>query len=323
VHFGKASAKDRLDRDILSLMGSIQRVLLEELVNPAIDAHQHFWTYGTYQTSWLEVPPYAGDPAFQPLRRSFQPDDLISELKAVGVNRTVAIEAADAPAENEALLANARSHDWIAGVVGWVPLAHWGDLERALDARADEPAFVGVRHLINVEPDPDWIIRPDILKGLQAVAARGLTFDYVGILPRHLQHVALVAERVPDLQIVIDHLGKPPVVASEFESWSSLLARAARMPNVFAKLSGLDTAREDWSAADIAPYIDRALEMFGAERLMFGSDWPVANLRGGYSKIWRETNLALARLSRYERDRILGGTAIAFYNLPVMGASGH
>jgi len=298
-----------------------KRVFLEEVVNLVVDAHQHFWTYGTYQTSWLEVPPYVDDPAFQPLRRSFQPDDLTSELKGAGVHRTVTVEAADALAENEALLASARSHDWIAGVVGWLPLAHWSDLERALDTRADEPAFVGIRHLINIEPDPDWIIRPDILKGLQAVAARGLTFDYVGILPRHLQNVAVVAECVPDLQIVIDHLGKPPVAASEFESWSSLLARAARMPNVFAKVSGLDTACKDWSAADITPYIDRALELFGAERLMFGSDWPVANLRGGYSKVWRETNLALARLSRYERDQILGGTAIAFYNLPVEGAS--
>ena len=283
-----------------------------------VDAHQHFWTYGTYQTSWMEAPPYVGDPAFQPLRRSFQPDDLVPELIAAGVHRTVTIEAADGPAENEALLANARTHDWISGVVGWVPLAQPGDVDRALDARAGEPKLVGVRHLVNVEPDPDWIIRPDVLQGLQILAARGLTFDYVGILPRHLEHVPLVAQRVPDLQIVIDHLGKPPITAREFEPWSSLLARAARLPNVFAKVSGLDAGPADhWSAADIAPYIDRALELFGSERLMFGSDWPVAALRGGYSKVWRETGRALARLSRNERDLILGGTAIAFYRLPV------
>jgi L-fuconolactonase len=133
-----------------------------------------------------------------------------------------------------------------------------------------------------------------------------------------LEHVPLVAQCVPDLRIVIDHLGKPPVARKEFEPWSSLLARAAQMPNVFAKISGLDADGADyWTAVDIAPYIDRALELFGPERLMFGSDWPVANLRGGYSKVWRETNLALACLSRYERDRILGGTAIAFYDLPV------
>ena len=242
--------------------------------------------------------------------------------KAAGVHYTVAVEAADGPAENDALLASAQANDWIAGVVGWAPLAHPNDVERTLDAWAGEAAFVGSRHLINVEPDPDWIIRPDVLKGLQALAARGLTFDYVGILPRHLEHVPLVAQQVPDLRIVIDHLGKPPIPTGEFEPWSSLLARAARMPNVFAKISGLDAGGpHEWSAADIAPYVDRALELFGTGRLMFG-DWPVANLRGGYSKVWRETNLALTPLSRHERDRILGGTATAFYGLPITGEPG-
>jgi L-fuconolactonase len=291
-------------------------------MSPVVDAHQHFWTYGTYQTSWMEAPPYAGDPAFQPLRRSFAPDDLAPELRAAGVRYTVAIEAADGPAENEALLRNARSHEWIAGVVGWVPLAQPAELERALDARADDPAFVGVRHLVNVEPDPDWIVRPDVLRGLQIVATRGLAFDYVGILPRHLEHVPVLARRVPDLRIVIDHLGKPPIAAGDWEPWSSLLARAARMPNVFAKVSGLDAGKADqWTAAVIAPYVDRALELFGPERLMFGSDWPVADLRGGYGKVWRETNLAFGRLSGDERDRVLSGTAVAFYRLPVPTAS--
>jgi len=179
-------------------------------MNFVVDAHQHFWTYGTYQTSWMEVPPYAGDPAFQSLRRSFQPTDLTPELKVSGVHYTVTIEAADSPTENETLLANARAHDWIAGVVGWVPLEHPNKVERVLDSRADDAALVGVRHLINIEPDPDWIIRPNVLRGLQVLAARRLTFDY-GILPRHLEHVPLIARRVPELRIVIDHLGKPPM----------------------------------------------------------------------------------------------------------------
>lgn len=285
-------------------------------MTPVVDAHQHFWTYGTYQTSWMEVPPYAGDPALQPLRRSFRPEDLLSELAAAGVDCTVAIEAADGLAENDALLANARAHAWIAGVVGWVPLERPTDVERALEARAGEAALVGVRHLVNVEPDPDWIVRPEVLSGLRVVAAHGLTFDYVGILPRHLEHVPVVARRIPDLRIVIDHLGKPPIAAGELEPWSSLLARAAGMPNVFAKVSGLDVGdAESWTAADIAPYLDRALELFGPERLMIGSDWPVANMRGGYARVWRETNLALNRLSSRERARILGGTAIDFYRL--------
>jgi len=283
-----------------------------------VDAHQHFWTCGTYQTSWMEAPPYAGDPAFEPLRRSFAPGDLLPELEAAGIDLTVAVEAADDVEENAALLTNARAYDWIAGVVGWVPLAKPGDVERALDALTGERALVGVRHLINVEPDPDWIVRPEVLQGLRILSRRGLTFDYVGILPRHLEHVPLVAHRVPDLRIAIDHLAKPPIVARAWEPWSTLIARAARLPNVFAKLSGLDAGGADrWTAADITPYMDRALELFGPERLMFGSDWPVANLRGGYCKVWRETNRALARLSRDERDRILGGTAIAFYRLPI------
>jgi len=287
-------------------------------VRPIIDAHQHFWSYGTYQTSWMEAPPYAGDSALAPLRRSFAPEDLAPELQAAGVRYTVAIEAADGVAENDALLCNARSHAWMAGVVGWVPLANPIEAERALDACASEPAFVGVRHLVNVEPDPDWILRPDVLQGLQILATRGVAFDYVGILPRHLQHIPVIARKVPELRIVIDHLGKPPVAAGVFEPWSSLLARAAQVPNVFAKVSGLDAgAAEHWTAADITPYVDRALELFGPERLMFGSDWPVANLRGGYAKVWRETKLVLARLSPDERERILGGTAIAFYRLPI------
>jgi L-fuconolactonase len=266
----------------------------------------------------MEAPPYADDPAFEPLRRSFEPDDLLPELDAAGVNLTVVVEAADGVEENAALLANARANDWIAGVVGWAPLAKPDDVSRVLDALAGEREMVGVRHLINVEPDPDWIVRPEVLRGLRILSARGLTFDYVGILPRHLEHVPLIAHRVPDLRIVIDHLGKPPIVARAWEPWSRLIARAAQMPNVFAKLSGLDAGDADmWTAADIAPYMDRALELFGPERLMFGSDWPVANLRGGYGKVWRETNRVLARLSRHERDRILGGTAIAFYRLPI------
>lgn len=283
-----------------------------------VDAHQHFWTHGTYQTSWMDAPPYAGDPAFEPLRRSFEPHDLLPELKAAGVQLTVVVEAADSVKENAALLAKARANDWIAGVVGWVPLAKPDVVNRTLDALAGERAMVGVRHLINVEPDPDWIVRPDVLQGLRILSRRGLTFDYVGILPRHLEHVPLIAHRVPDLRIVIDHLGKPPIVAHAWEPWSTLIARAARMPNVFAKLSGLDAGGADtWTAADIAPYIERALELFGPDRLIFGSDWPVANLRGGYGKVWRETNRALARLSRDERNRILGGTALAFYRLSI------
>ena len=283
-----------------------------------VDAHQHFWVYGTYQTSWMEVPPYAGDPVFKPIRRSFQPDDLWPELAAVGVRATITVEAADRTEENEALLTNAHAHPWIAGVVGWIPLERPEEAARMLQGLGSERKFVGVRHLINVEPDPDWILREKVLEGLQVVASHDLVFDYVGILPRHLEHVPTLAERLPDLRIVIDHLGKPPIASRKFEPWGTLFTRAARAPNVYAKLSGLDAGEADrWSAADLVPYIDHALELFGPERLMFGSDWPVGVVRGGYAKIWRETRTVLAGLSQDERDRILGGTAIDVYRLPI------
>jgi L-fuconolactonase len=281
-----------------------------------IDAHQHFWTYGTYQTSWMEKPPYAGDPAFEPLRRSFRPTDLEPQLQATGVHRTVVVQAADGLDENAALLHYAQAHEWIAGVVGWVPLERPDQAARILDRLACEPRFVGVRHLINVEPDPDWVVRPAVLEGLRLLAARNLTFDLVAILPRHLEHVPAIAAAAPGLRVIIDHLGKPPIAAREWEPWASLIRRAADAPNVFAKVSGLDTAAQaGWTADDLSQYVDHALAAFGAERLMWGSDWPVSMLGGGYARVWQGMNRLFTRRSPEERDQMLGLTAAHAYRL--------
>jgi L-fuconolactonase len=281
-----------------------------------IDAHQHFWTYGTYQTSWMEKQPYAGDQTFAPLRRSFGPADLEPHLQAAGVHRTVLVQAADGPDENAALLRYAKTHGWIAGVVGWVPLDRPHEAARMLDALAREPRFVGVRHLINVESDPDWIVRDAVLEGLKLLADRSFTFDLVAILPRHLEHVPTIAARAPGLRLIIDHLGKPPIAAREWEPWASLIARAADAPNVFAKISGLDTAAQvGWTANDLSRYVDHALAVLGADRLMWGSDWPVSILGGGYAKVWQEMNRLFGRLSPDERDQMLGLTATRVYRL--------
>lgn len=229
---------------------------------PIIDAHQHFWNYGTYQTSWMEKPPYAGDPAFALIRRSFEPADLQPELEAAGVSASITVQAADGPEENDILLTHAALTPWIAGVVGWIPLDRPDEAARMLERFSREPKFVGVRHLINVEPDPDWIMRSVVIEGLNMLALHGLTFDYVGILARHLEHVPTLAERLPALRIVVDHLGKPPIPGGGFEPWASLLAAAAEAPNVFAKLSGLDAGQGDrWSAADLSRYADVPLEI--------------------------------------------------------------
>jgi L-fuconolactonase len=163
-----------------------------------------------------------------------------------------------------------------------------------------------------------WILSEQVIEGVRVVASRGLVFDYVGILPRHLEHVPTLAERIPELRIVVDHLGKPPIRAGKFEPWGRLLRLAAEAPNVYAKLSGLDAGDGDhWSAAEIQSYVEHALELFGPERLMFGSDWPVAVVRGGYAKIWHETKTTLAGLAQDEREQILGGTAMRVYRLPI------
>jgi L-fuconolactonase len=234
------------------------------------------------------------------------------------VQFTVAVQAAGGDAETGFLLAPAAAHPWIAGIVGWVPLDRTDLAARMLDDLGAQPKLVGIRHLINVEPDPDWILRAAVLEGLRLLEQRGLAFDYVGILPRHLAHVPVPAERLPGLRIVIDHLAKPPIMAGAFEPWASQLAAAAAGPNVYAKLSGLDAGDANrWSAADLARWVDHALRCFGAERLMFGSDWPVCLLRGGYAKIWHETQTTLSGLTAEERASILGGTAISAYGLAV------
>src|SRR6516225_4377836 len=265
-----------------------------------VDAHQHFWNYGTYQTSWMEKPPYAGDAAFALIRRSFGPADLQPELEAAGVSASITVQAADGPAENDFLLGCATINPWIAGVVGWIPLDRPDEAALMLERFSHKQKFVGVRHLINVEPDPDWIMRSTVIEGLKMLAVHGLTFDYVGILPRHLEHVPTLAELLPALRIVVDHLGKPPI-AGGFEPWASLLAAAAKARNVFAKLSGLDAGQGDrWSASDLSRYVDHALTVFGPDRLMYGSDWPVSLFRGGYGKVWREVKTATSQLARQE-----------------------
>ena len=275
-----------------------------------VDAHQHLWDPENGEYDWLS-------PEYGPIFRTFTPEELEPQLQRAGVDATVLVQAADTLADTESMLAVADRVDWVAGVVGWVPLADPAARDAALERFTAHPAFRGVRHLIHEDPDPDWLLRASVQDGLGALAARELTFDVVAVLPRHLEHVPVLARAFPELRIVVDHLAKPPIKDRGWKPWADLLAAAARHPNVYAKLSGLNTAAdpERWTATDLEPYIDHALACFGAERVMFGGDWPVAILAGDYQKVWDETNRAIAGLSNDERAAILGGTAVAFYGL--------
>ncbi len=277
-----------------------------------VDSHQHFWNPDEVYYDWLV-------PAYGPIYRTFEPAELAPQLAAAGVDRTVLVQSACNFEDTEAMLAQAAEHEWIGAVVGWVPLYAHKLAEKALDRFMAEPWFKGVRHLIHEEADPDWLVRPEVIDGLKILEERGLTYDVVAVHPLHLRHVPALARACPDLTLIIDHLAKPPIASGEYAGWKDDMRAAAEFPNVHAKVSGLNTAADwaTWTAADLLESIGYAVEVFGTERLLFGSDWPVAVLAGDYAKVWRETNRALDELgiAGAGRAAILGDNAAALYGI--------
>ncbi len=275
-----------------------------------IDAHQHFWNLEKVAYPWLK-------PEHGVLNRTFTPEELESQLLAAGISGTVLVQAANGFEDTRSMLEQADQFSWIKAVVGWLPLTEPEIAARALEVFGVHPKFKGVRHLIHDEPDADYLLRPEVLVTLEMLAEQGLTFDVVSVLPRHLELVALVATKIPKLKMVIDHLSKPPIFARGWQPWADLLKAASEHENVYAKISGLNTAAdwETWNASQLEPYVNHALLCFGAERLMFGSDYPVAILAGDYAKVWTETNVLLEKLSLEQRAQILGETAASFYGL--------
>jgi L-fuconolactonase len=273
-----------------------------------IDAHQHFWNMSKTDYPWL-VPDYGS------IYASFHPRDLEPQVKAAGIDQTVLVQSMDSFEDTVAMLTQAEDFDWIGAVIGWVPLLDHEAERKALDRYSKHPKFRGIRHLIHTEANLDWVVQPQVIEGLKILADYGMSFDVVAVFPNHLKHVPTLAEKVQNLTLIIDHLAKPPIKDKQMGAWADQFAAAAQYPNVYAKVSGLNTAADwaNWSAVDLKPYIDFAIEKFGADRLMFGSDWPVATLAGDYAKVWAETNKALAGKSPAEIDAVLGGTALKAY----------
>jgi L-fuconolactonase len=275
-----------------------------------IDSHQHFWNLDKVKYPWLTAD-------YGPIYRTIEAPELEPHLKQAGVDKTVIVQAMDSYEDTFYMLNTAATYDWVGGIVGWVPLNNPDEAGKRLEEFTKKPIFKGVRHLIHEEKDPDWILQDSVIEGLKVLASFGMTFDVVAVYPNHLKHVPTIAEKVPNLKMVIDHLAKPPIKEKQWEPWTTQLKEAANYPQVFAKVSGLNTAAdwETWSEQDIKPYIDFAAETFGAKRLMFGSDWPVALLAGDYAKVWKETNKAIADYSKEDQAAILGETAAEFYNI--------
>ena len=242
--------------------------------------------------------------------------ELEPHLRAAGIERTVLVQAVGSDDDTDYMLEHAARHDWIGGVVAWAAFASPTRAAARLNELAAEPKLRGVRHQIHDEEDEHWILQPSVLESLALVEERGLILELSVVWPRHLGDVPTLAERFPDLTIVVDHLGKPPL-DEDLGAWADALRRAAAQPNVAAKISGLNTAtsRPDWSADDLRPALEVALDAFGPERLIWGSDWPVALLNGDYERVWSESRRAVEALAPDALDEVFGGTVRRLYRL--------
>lgn len=275
-----------------------------------VDAHQHFWDPKRVTYPWLAS-------AYPELDRNLGFDELAPHLRANGIDATVLVQSEDDDADNDLMFEIALQHREVAGIVAWAPLDDLPALDKTIARLGPSDKLVGVRVLIHNRPDPDWILRHEVQEGLEVLAQHGLTFDVVAVLARHLAHVAVIAQRHPTLRLVVDHLAKPPI-GRDLDEWSGLLARAAACPNVFAKVSGLYPVGDDrspWTVDDLRPAFAIAVEAFGANRLMFGSDWPICEVAGGYERVMAALLELGNELTDDELSALRGETAIRCYGL--------
>jgi L-fuconolactonase len=251
------------------------------------------------------------------INRAFEPDDLEPLVRALEIDCTILVQSAARDDDTDYMFEVAANVPWVGGIVAWCAL----DSERRARSRLEElrgrPRLRGIRHLIHQEADPHWILRPAVQPGLALLEEMELVLELPAVYPDHLGDVPELARRHPGLSIVIDHLGKPPLETNQMEAWEELLRAAAGQPNVYAKVSGLNTVAPapDWSADDLEPVVAVAVDAFGTQRLMCGSDWPVALLNGDHERVWRETTAAIQRVAGAEADQILTTTATSLYRL--------
>jgi L-fuconolactonase len=276
-----------------------------------IDAHQHVWdpTRATYD--WLT-------PELAPIDVTMTFEELKPQLAAAGVDATVLVQSADNDDDTQLMLDVATSNPEIVAVVAYAPLERPTEVAAHLDRFRGNGLIVGIRNLIHNIPDPQWLLRPEVNESLGLLEAAGLTFDLVSVLPEHLALVPTLVERHPSLRIVIDHLSKPPIGLADREPWWTLIGQAAESETVFAKASGLYSATGEsgsWTPDAVRPHLMRALECFGSERLMYGGDWPISVLSGGYARVWNGLSQLFDELPMDDRTNILSVTAQKFYGI--------
>jgi L-fuconolactonase len=279
-----------------------------------IDTHVHIWDLEKAEYPWLQ-----GDTSI--LNRTWRIEEIEKDRKEAGITAGVLVQASGNLEDSELMLETAYKTDWIRGIVGWLPLMDTKATQQLLEEIfLKEKYFKGVRHQIHDEKDPKWLLQPAVIESLKLLASFDIPYDVVGILPSHIQTVIEVADKIPGLRMVFDHLNWPPIPRKEkFGRWGDLIKIAAQRKNLYAKISGLGTASGDFqdrTTDDIKPYVKFVLEHFGPERCFCGGDWPVSMLANNYIKTWQTTKDILNDLlNDVQKDKVLFSNANNFYKL--------
>lgn len=277
------------------------------------DTHIHIWDFKKAHYAWLE-----GNTSL--LNRSYAIDEIETERKEAGITAGILVQAANNFEDTDWMLHTASQHDWIKGVVGWLPLMDPDATVKALQHKyGKEEYFKGVRHLIHDEPHTDWLLQEPVLISLGILAEHNIPFDVVGVLPAHIETALEVADKVPGLRMVFDHLNQPPISSGErFGKWGVLMKEAAKHPGFYMKISGMGTTTGKgaaWTAADIQPYVEFALDLFGPDRCFCGGDWPVSLLAGSYTASWTNYKELLTEImDPSSLDKVLYTNAAGFYS---------
>ncbi len=273
-----------------------------------IDSHQHFWSYDAAKYTWMTDQRAS-------LRRDYLPEHLAPELARTGLDGCVAVQALQTVEEARWLLSLADTHPFIKGVVGWVDLQS-ECVEEQLGELSRHPRFVGVRHVVQDEPDDNFMLRPAFQRGIGKLQQFNLAYDLL-VFPKQLPASIQLAANFPEQRFVLDHIAKPFIRAGTLSPWREQFRELAKAPNVWCKVSGMITEASwtAWKHDDFRPYLDIAFEAFGEDRLMFGTDWPVCTLAGSYAQVHTLVNDYTASLSPAAREKFFGGNAAKFYQL--------
>jgi len=281
-----------------------------------IDTHVHIWDIEKAEYPWLQ-----DDTSI--LNRTWRIEEIENDRKEAGITAGVLVQASGNMEDTELMLETAYKTNWICGIVGWLPLMDTKATQQLLEERfLKERYFKGVRHQIHDEKDPQWLLQPAVLESLELLASYKIPYDVVGTLPVHIETALSVANKIPGLRMVFDHLNQPPISTNEiFGKWGELMKEAANHKNFYAKISGLGTASGNfsgWNTEQLAPYVDWVVDHFGTDRCFCGGDWPVSQLAGSYSRIWAAyQEIIFNRFTQDDGDKIFYKNAREFYGLEI------